>query len=47
MAKIKSDFERKCESNIKDHDNCETERGKGRKAITGDGRRTKEKQECM
>ena len=39
MAK-KSDFEKECESNIRDCNSCETERGMGRWITTGDGRET-------
>lgn len=42
----KSDFEKECESNIKDFSSTETERGEGRRIMFGDGRRKSEDCEC-
>ena len=36
----KTEFEKECESWVEDFSNCETERGKGRRIMFGDGRRT-------
>jgi hypothetical protein len=46
MAK-RSKAEKEWESNIVDCNDCKTERGEGRWIMTGDGRRTKEKQDII